>query len=69
VVRPEMRETTALGAALAAGLGVGVWKDESELRQVAQSNVTAFWSGITEEKRSEMIAGWEKAVKRSLDWA
>ncbi|KAJ2538735.1 Glycerol kinase, partial [Coemansia sp. RSA 1933] len=42
VVRPEMRETTALGAALAAGLGVGVWKDESELRQVAQSNVTAF---------------------------
>ncbi|KAJ1661635.1 Glycerol kinase [Coemansia sp. RSA 1813] len=69
VVRPEMRETTALGAALAAGLGVGVWKDESELRQVAQSNVTAFWSGITSEKRTEMIEGWEKAVKRSLDWA
>ncbi|KAJ2654113.1 Glycerol kinase [Coemansia sp. RSA 1200] len=69
VVRPEMRETTALGAALAAGLGVGVWKDESELRQVAQSNVTAFWSGISDDKRNEMIAGWEKAVQRSLDWA
>ncbi|KAJ2662269.1 Glycerol kinase [Coemansia sp. RSA 1199] len=69
VVRPEMRETTALGAALAAGLAVGVWKSEGELRQVAQSNVTAFWSHITEEKRTEMLKGWDKAVERSLDWA
>ncbi|KAI7818968.1 hypothetical protein BX661DRAFT_162697 [Kickxella alabastrina] len=69
VVRPEMRETTALGAALAAGLGVGIWKDEAELRQIAQSNVSAFWSRITDEKRTEMLAGWDKAVKRSLDWA
>ncbi|KAJ1818031.1 Glycerol kinase [Coemansia sp. RSA 2598] len=69
VVRPEMRETTALGAALAAGLAVGVWQDEAELRQVAQSNVSAFWSRITDEKRKEMLDGWEKAVKRSLDWA
>ncbi|KAJ2566238.1 Glycerol kinase [Coemansia sp. RSA 1822] len=69
VVRPEMRETTALGAALAAGLAVGVWKSEGELRQVAQSNVTAFWSHITEEKRMEMLKGWDKAVERSLDWA
>ncbi|KAJ1826958.1 Glycerol kinase [Coemansia sp. RSA 2599] len=69
VVRPEMRETTALGAALAAGLAVGVWQDEAELRQVAQSNVSAFWSRITDEKRTEMLDGWEKAVKRSLDWA
>ncbi|KAJ2222071.1 Glycerol kinase, partial [Coemansia sp. RSA 485] len=50
VVRPEMRETTALGAALAAGLAVGVWESEAELRQVAQSNVSAFWSRISEEK-------------------
>ncbi|KAJ2871312.1 Glycerol kinase [Coemansia asiatica] len=69
VVRPEMRETTALGAALAAGLAVGVWEDEAELRQVAQSNVSAFWSRITDDKRTEMLDGWEKAVKRSLDWA
>ncbi|KAJ2712773.1 Glycerol kinase [Coemansia spiralis] len=69
VLRPEMLETTALGAALAAGLAVGVWKDEGELRQVAQSNVTAFWSRITDEKRDEMLKGWEKAVERSLDWA
>ncbi|KAJ1726623.1 Glycerol kinase [Coemansia biformis] len=69
VVRPEMLETTALGAALAAGLAVGVWKDESELRQIAQSNVTAFWSRISDEKRDEMLKGWEKAVERSLDWA
>ncbi|KAJ2780533.1 Glycerol kinase [Coemansia javaensis] len=69
VVRPEMRETTALGAALAAGLAVGVWKDESELRHVAQSSVTAFWSRISDDKRAEMLRGWEKAVERSLDWA
>ncbi|PIA16680.1 glycerol kinase [Coemansia reversa NRRL 1564] len=69
VVRPEMRETTALGAALAAGLAVGVWQSEGELRQIAQSNVTAFWSHITEEKRTEMLKGWDKAVERSLDWA
>ncbi|KAJ1870251.1 Glycerol kinase [Coemansia sp. RSA 486] len=69
VVRPEMRETTALGAALAAGLAVGVWESEAELRQVAQSNVSAFWSRISEEKRNNMLEGWEKAVKRSLDWA
>ncbi|KAJ2761505.1 Glycerol kinase, partial [Coemansia nantahalensis] len=69
VVRPEMLETTALGAALAAGLAVGVWKDESELRQVAQSNVTAYWTRISDDKRAEMLKGWEKAVERSLDWA
>ncbi|KAJ1953395.1 Glycerol kinase [Linderina pennispora] len=69
VVRPEMRETTALGAALAAGLAVGIWKDQHELRQVAQSNVSAFWSRISDEKRDEMLKGWDKAVQRSLDWA
>ncbi|KAJ2372236.1 Glycerol kinase, partial [Coemansia sp. RSA 2607] len=69
VVRPEMRETTALGAALAAGLAVGVWENEAELRQVAQSNVSAFWSRIDEKKRTEMLEGWKKAVQRSLDWA
>lgn len=69
VVRPEMRETTALGAALAAGLAVGVWESEAELRRVAQSNVSAFWPRITSEKRAEMLEGWEKAVERSLNWA
>ncbi|KAJ2635798.1 Glycerol kinase, partial [Coemansia sp. RSA 1694] len=69
VVRPEMRETTALGAALAAGLGAGIWKSEEELRRIAQSNVSAFWSRITSEKRDEMLQGWEKAVDRSYNWA
>ncbi|KAJ2492498.1 Glycerol kinase [Coemansia sp. RSA 2050] len=69
VVRPEMRETTALGAALAAGLGAGIWESEDELRRIAQSNVSAFWSRITSEKRDEMLQGWEKAVERSFNWA
>ncbi|KAJ2797958.1 Glycerol kinase [Coemansia furcata] len=64
-----MRETTALGAALAAGLGAGVWESEEELRRIAQSNVSAFWSRITDEKRDEMLQGWEKAVERSFNWA
>ncbi|KAJ2719949.1 Glycerol kinase [Coemansia sp. Benny D115] len=69
VVRPDMSETTALGAALAAGLAVGIWENEAELRRIAQSNVTAFWPKINEDKRKEMLKGWEKAVERSLDWA
>ncbi|KAJ2894228.1 Glycerol kinase [Coemansia aciculifera] len=64
-----MRETTALGAALAAGLGAGIWKSEEELRRIAQSNVSAFWSKITNEKRDDMLQGWEKAVERSYNWA
>ena len=67
VVRPAVLETTALGAAYAAGLGVGFFKDASELRD----NWTAArtWSPrLPAARRAELCRAWEKAVARSLDW-
>ncbi len=67
VVRPKVAETTALGAAYAAGLAVGFWKDYDELR----SN----WGKDKEWKpkmdptlRGSLYAGWKKAVTRTFDW-
>jgi glycerol kinase len=67
VIRPKVAETTALGAAYAAGLAVGFWKDEEELR--------AHWSRDEEwkpsmpaEQRKRLYAGWKKAVTRTFDW-
>src|ERR1700749_2637355 len=67
VVRPVVAETTALGAAYAAGLGVGYWADPNELRTNWQEGKrwTPAWS---EDERSAGYAGWRKAVQRTLDW-
>jgi glycerol kinase len=67
VSRPVVAETTALGAAYAAGLAVGFWKDTDELRQNWNESKrwTPQWS---EEQRAEGYAGWRKAVDRTLDW-
>ena len=68
VDRPEVIETTALGAAYLAGLAVGYWKDEEEVaKNWALSR--SFESNMTEEKRTELLNGWHKAVGRSRDWA
>jgi glycerol kinase len=67
VVRPEVTETTALGAAFAAGLAVGAWADEAELR--ARWRPARRWEPAMEEQRREReLAHWRKAVARSLDW-
>ncbi len=67
VIIPEMAETTALGAAYAAGLAIGYWKNESELQENWKEKKT--WnSNMTEEKRKILYGKWQKAVKRSLDW-
>ena len=67
VVKPVVAETTALGAAYAAGLAVGFWKDEQELRANWQED--RRWSpNWSEEQRESGYAGWQKAVKRTLDW-
>jgi glycerol kinase len=67
VVRSKVRETTALGAAYAAGLAVGYWKDEAELRRHWQSDRT--WEPqMSEDERAIRLAGWAKAVERSLGW-
>ena len=67
VVRPVVAETTALGAAYAAGLAVGFWADPNELRTNWREGKrwTPEWS---EEQRSTGYAGWRKAVQRTLDW-
>ena len=67
VVRPRVIETTALGAAYAAGLAVGFFKDIEELR--ARWAVDQTWTPATEEaKREEQYRLWQKAVTRSFDW-
>jgi glycerol kinase len=67
VSRPVVAETTALGAAYAAGLAVGFWKDTDELR--ANWNESQQWSPTwTEEQRQDGYSGWKKAVDRTLDW-
>ena len=67
VSRPVVAETTALGAAYAAGLGVGFWKDTAELR--ANWNESRRWTPQwSDQQRAVGYAGWKKAVKRTLDW-
>lgn len=67
VSRPVVAETTALGAAYAAGLAVGFWKDTDELRQ--NWNESKRWTPAwSEEQRESGYAGWRKAVDRTLDW-
>jgi glycerol kinase len=67
VVRPVMRETTALGAAYAAGLAVGYYQDTSQLR--ANWAVDRTWTpNMDEETREGLYRCWKKAVTRSFDW-
>ncbi|MGB0437521.1 MAG: glycerol kinase GlpK [Mycobacterium sp.] len=67
VVKPVVAETTALGAAYAAGLAVGFWSDPDELRANWHEDKrwTPRWS---ENQRADGYAGWQKAVERTLDW-
>jgi len=67
VVKPVVAETTALGAAYAAGLAVGFWANPDDLRANWQEGQrwSPQWS---EEQRSGGYAGWQKAVQRTLDW-
>ncbi|MEK6593540.1 MAG: glycerol kinase GlpK [Pseudomonadota bacterium] len=68
VVRPRVQETTALGAAYLAGLGVGYWKDAQEI--AAQWQVERrFEPGMERDQAQSLQAGWRKAVERTRDWA
>jgi glycerol kinase len=67
VSRPAVAETTALGAAYAAGLAAGFWRDTSELR--ANWHESKRWPpSWTQDRRSAGYAGWRKAVQRTLNW-
>jgi glycerol kinase len=68
VVRPVVAETTALGAAYAAGLAVGFWKDLEDVVQNWRMDKRwePRWSA---DQRDLAYAGWKKAVERTLNWA
>ena len=67
VLRPAMRETTALGAAYAAGLHSGFYKDTDDL--VANWSVDKTWEPARgEQEREQLFRQWKKAVTRSFDW-
>jgi len=67
VSKPVVAETTALGAAYAAGLAVGFWKSTDELKKNWNEDIRwqPEWS---EDQREKGYAGWKKAVERTLDW-
>ena len=68
VVRPTIKETTALGAAYAAGLAVGFYNSMDDLR--ANWSVDYTWyPNLEAQKREEMYRLWKQAVTRSFDWA
>jgi glycerol kinase len=68
VLRPRTIETTALGAAYAAGLAVGYWQDTDDLAR--NWGVTQTWTpAMTLDRRTSLIASWHKAIARSLSWA
>jgi glycerol kinase len=67
VERPEIIETTALGAAYLAGLAVGFWKDQSMVAERRQVN-RKFIPSMNEDKRKELYDNWKKAVKRAMHW-
>jgi len=67
VVRPKVNETTALGAAYAAGLAVGYWKDLEELRRNWVKD-REWIPQMDEAKRERLYAGWKKAVTRTFAW-
>jgi glycerol kinase len=67
VVRPKVAETTALGAAYAAGLAVGFWNSPDDLRHNWQVDRT-WQPDMSEEQRSRLYGGWLRAVQRAMHW-
>jgi glycerol kinase len=68
VVRPAVKETTALGAAYAAGLAVGFFKNTDELRAAWAADHT-WHPALPADRREHMYQMWKKAVSRAVDWA
>ncbi len=68
VLRPVVRETTALGAAYLAGLAVGVWRDREELRGLWKRDAE-FRPEMDPARRETLLQGWHRAVERSRGWA
>jgi glycerol kinase len=67
VVRPKVVETTSLGAAYAAGIACGFWRERDELLDYWEED-KRFEPSMPDDKRAALYAGWRKAVTRSYDW-
>ncbi|MEJ6019890.1 glycerol kinase GlpK [Corynebacterium sp. H113] len=67
VTRSAVTETTALGAAYAAGLTVGVWTSTADIRAMWKEDCT-FTPDMAAEERDRLFGEWNKAVERTLDW-
>jgi len=63
-----MRETTALGAAIAAGFAIGIWKEFSELREINQKDRTIFEPTISRKEGTKMFKKWGRAVEMCRGW-
>ena len=68
VLRPAIRETTALGAAYLAGLAVGVWRDRAELSRLWRCDAV-FAPDMEQTRREALLGGWHRAVERCRGWA
>lgn len=67
VVRPRVRETTALGAAYLAGLAIGYWQDRKELSRLWQAEQT-FTPAAEQGRMAELRYNWSRAIERSKGW-
>jgi len=67
VVRPQVIETTALGAAYLSGLAIGFWKDKAEIASKWKAD-REFIPNMDEKIKEKLYKGWKKAVSRSLSW-
>lgn len=67
VIRPQLVETTAMGAAFLAGLQTGFWKDIDELKLIWHED-RLFSSSMDKEKRDILYKGWQKAILRCCNW-
>ena len=68
VIKPKMSETTALGAAIAAGFATGVWKSFEELKEVNTKGQITFEPKMDEASSKKMFKRWERAVRMCKGW-
>ena len=68
MIRPRSLETTALGAALLAGIGTGVYANAEETASLWQRDMT-FEPQMDAQRRADLLGGWHRAVERTLGWA
>ncbi|WP_297523552.1 glycerol kinase GlpK [Thermococcus sp.] len=68
VVRPVVKETTALGAAYLAGLAVGYWESLAEIKELWRAE-KVFEPKMDDETREKLYRGWKEAVRRAMGWA